>query len=97
MFLLNPIFCHLIGDYVLQSDFIAKTKGENLYHLYVHCLLYTMPFYILYGLDWRIGFLFGSHVLIDSLKAKWGIISYTQDQILHYVIAILLYGLAVFV
>ena len=96
MFLINPIFCHLIGDYVLQSDFLAKTKGENLYHLYVHCLLYTMPFYILYGLDWRICFLFGSHVIIDSLKAKWGIISYTQDQILHYVIAIFLYGLAVF-
>lgn len=23
------IICHLIGDYVLQNDFIAKTKGEN--------------------------------------------------------------------
>lgn len=23
------VFCHLVGDYVLQNDFIAKTKGSN--------------------------------------------------------------------
>ena len=27
--LIELVFCHLIGDYVLQCDFIAKTKGEN--------------------------------------------------------------------
>ena len=44
------LVCHLIGDYVLQTDFIAKTKGENLYHLIVHCVLYTVPF-IFVGFD----------------------------------------------
>lgn len=29
MIILNIIMCHLIGDYVLQCDFIAKTKGQN--------------------------------------------------------------------
>ena len=33
------IMCHLIGDYVLQIDFIAKSKGDNWYHLFVHCAL----------------------------------------------------------
>lgn len=23
------LVCHLIGDYVLQTDFIAKTKGKD--------------------------------------------------------------------
>lgn len=41
------IFCHLVGDYVLQSDFIAKTKGSNWYHLFVHCGLYI--FAVLYS------------------------------------------------
>lgn len=45
------IMCHLIGDYVLQSDFIAKTKGENWYHLFVHCALYVLPFYLCFGFD----------------------------------------------
>ena len=93
MFLLNPIFCHLVGDYVLQSDFLAKTKGENRYHLFVHSLLYTLPFYLLYGLDGRFIALFLSHFLIDEMKAKWNMINYFTDQVLHYIIAILLYGI----
>ena len=32
------VFCHLIGDYVMQSDFLANTKGKNWYHLIVHCM-----------------------------------------------------------
>ena len=31
------ILCHLIGDYVLQCDFVAQTKGKNWYHLFIHC------------------------------------------------------------
>ena len=35
------ILCHLVGDYVLQIDFIAKTKGQNFYHLFeVHIMNY---------------------------------------------------------
>ena len=48
------VFCHLIGDYVLQIDFIAKTKGINFYHLLVHCLLYIVPFYIVFGMGWQL-------------------------------------------
>lgn len=43
------VLCHLVGDYVLQSDFLAKTKGESWYHLLVHCLLYCLPFYLAFG------------------------------------------------
>ncbi len=32
------VLCHLIGDYVLQCDFIAQTKGKNWYHLFVSIL-----------------------------------------------------------
>lgn len=32
--LFRLVVCHLIGDYCLQSDFIAKTKGQNWYHLW---------------------------------------------------------------
>lgn len=31
------VFCHLVGDYVLQNDFIAKTKGSNWYHSFIFC------------------------------------------------------------
>ena len=80
------ILCHLVGDYVLQCDFIAKTKGYNFYHLFVHCALYCLPFVLLYGIDWKIGVLFASHIIIDVLKARFNKISYIIDQILHYIV-----------
>ena len=76
--------CHMIGDYVLQSDFIAKTKGENWYHMIVHCVLYCVPFVVVFGLTEHIAFLFATHVVIDSAKARWDAIDYCGDQMLHY-------------
>ena len=84
------IFCHLIGDYVLQNDFLAKTKSRNFYHLLVHCALYCTPFAIAYGIDWRIGMLFVTHLVIDFYKCV-KVFNYTTDQIFHYLIAFTLY------
>ena len=88
--IIKMIFCHLVGDYVLQSDFIAKTKGQNWYHLFVHCFLYCLPFYIVFGLTWHLLFIFVTHLLVDQLKAKFNKINYVTDQLLHY-IAMLVY------
>jgi len=79
------VICHLIGDYVLQSDFIASTKGKNWYHLFVHCALYCVPFLLIFGLDWRLAVIFMSHLIIDPLKARHSKITYAQDQALHYI------------
>lgn len=87
--ILKIIFCHLIGDYVLQIDFIATTKGKNWYHLLIHCFLYIVPFYVVYGCDWRLIIIFVTHIIIDPLKARWGKINYVTDQILHYIIALI--------
>ena len=87
--ILKIIMCHLIGDYVLQSDFIAQTKGSNWYHLLVHCFLYVVPFYIVFGFDWRLIVILITHIVIDPLKARWNKINYVTDQILHYVIALI--------
>jgi len=84
--IIKLIFCHLIGDYVLQIDFIAKSKGSNLYHMFVHCMLYCVPFAYLYGIDWRLCVIFISHIVIDLFKARYKKISYIQDQVLHYIL-----------
>ncbi len=84
--IITLIFCHLIGDYVLQTDFIAKTKGTNWYHLFVHCVLYCLPFFIVYGLTWQLLFVFIMHFVIDPLKARYNKINYVTDQLLHYIV-----------
>lgn len=84
--IITLIFCHLIGDYVLQTDFIAKTKGTNWYHLFVHCVLYCLPFFIVYGLTWQLLFVFIMHFVIDPLKARYNKINYVTDRLLHYIV-----------
>ena len=86
------LICHMIGDYILQTDFLAKTKGENWWHLTVHSFLYSLPFYICYGIDWKIWTLIYTHFAIDMLKARYNVINYLQDQILHIIILIFLYA-----
>lgn len=46
------IACHMTGDYLFQNNFIASTKGSNWYHLFVHCILYAVPFYLMFGWCW---------------------------------------------
>lgn len=76
--------CHLVGDYVLQTSFIAETKGVNWYHLFVHCALYILPFVVVFGFVWQAIIIFAAHLVIDPLKARWKKINYWTDQTLHY-------------
>lgn len=76
---------HMLGDYVLQTDFLARTKGESWWHLLAHCVTYTVPFAIAFGIDWRVAWLLATHIVIDALKARWNKISYAQDQVAHIV------------
>lgn len=81
--------CHLVGDYVLQIDFIAKSKGTNIYHLLVHCFLYCLPFYIVFGFVWQLIPLLLFHIGIDLAKARYKLIPYWLDQVLHYLTCLL--------
>lgn len=95
------IGCHLTGDYVLQIDFIAKTKGYNFYHLLVHCLLYCFPFFVFFGAVWQLIPLLLFHIVIDYLKSHntclidtktnkhYRLVPYWLDQVLHYLTCLL--------
>ena len=87
--IITLMMCHAIGDYVLQSDFIATTKGQNWYHLFIHSILYTIPFYIYFHFSWKIMVTIISHIIIDALKARYNKINYIEDQIFHYFIGLL--------
>ena len=77
------IVCHFIGDYVLQIDFIAKSKGSNLWHMIAHCFLYSVPFAVSFGMGWQLWVVIGTHIVVDLLKARWNRIGYVTDQISH--------------
>lgn len=77
------VMCHMVGDYLFQTDFIAKTKGENWYHMIVHCVLYCVPFALAFGLTWQLPVIGLMHYTVDACKARYGVITYAQDQIIH--------------
>lgn len=83
------VMCHMIGDYVMQTDYIASTKGKNWYHMFVHCVMYIVPFYICCGFVWQLAVIFVTHFIIDSLKARYNKINYWQDQVMHYCLILL--------
>lgn len=84
------ICCHLIGDYALQSEYLAKTKKENWYHMFVHCMLYVVPFYMVFGMDWRLVVVWAVHLLIDILRTRFKA-SYFYEQFGLYVLLLILY------
>ena len=77
---------HFMGDYVLQTDFLAKTKGNNVWHLFAHSVLYSLPFMIAFGFDWKVPFIIGTHIIIDALKARYKVINYITDQVFHLIV-----------
>ena len=89
------IFCHMIGDYVMQTDYMSREKGKNLWVLFVHCVCYCVPFYVCFGLRWQLAVIFVTHLIIDWGKEwkHWYGIFY--DQYFHIMIA-LVYVLPVF-
>lgn len=80
---------HFMGDQVLQTDFLAKTKGNNVWHLFTHSVLYSLPFMIAFGFDWKVPFIIGTHIVIDTLKARYKVINYVTDQVLHLMVLVI--------
>jgi hypothetical protein len=57
--------CHLVGDYFLQSDWMAMHKGKKTLNCLVHVLLYTSCFLFL-TLSWKALLFIGvSHFILD--------------------------------
>ena len=86
--LYKVMICHMLGDYTLQKEYLADTKGSNPWHMIIHCFLYTLPYYLFFGFDWRLLLLLVSHFIVDTAKAKYNKINYVQDQIIHLLFAV---------
>jgi hypothetical protein len=76
MELLILLFAHLLADYPLQGDFLAKMKGKNWIILVSHAGIWTGTISVagyLIGLDINyldISLLFSVHMIADYSKAR---------------------------
>lgn len=72
----DQILCHMIGDYLLQSDWMAQRKTKSWVAANVHALTYTSPFAVmlwLQGMPWgqmwpMLTLIECGHFLIDHMR-----------------------------
>lgn len=63
------LVCHRVGDYVLQSDWMASEKTKGWRPAVAHATVYTLPFMLLFGFQWEPLLLIGgTHLIIDHYR-----------------------------
>lgn len=68
------VLAHLIGDYLLQNDWMAANKRKSSFVCLVHCFFYALPFvFLCHATLGQVSVIMGSHFLIDrfGLAQYW--------------------------
>ena len=81
---------HFLGDFILQTDFIARNKNISNYYMLIHCCLYALPFSLYFGINWKLAILLFLHFVIDTLKVH-DQFDFVYDQIIHIFTIVVLY------
>jgi hypothetical protein len=64
----DQITCHLVGDYVLQSDWMANQKTKSTVAAGIHAVSYSLPFLFLRPSLAAWAVIVGTHLLIDRFR-----------------------------
>lgn len=65
--MMEQLLLHLIGDYVTQSDWMAKNKTGSWFPAVVHSVVYGLPF-LLIASPLAVAVIIGTHILIDHWR-----------------------------
>ena len=64
----DQIIAHMVGDYVLQSDWMVKEKSRRWLAALVHVIFYTLPFLFLTTNPVTLAIIAGTHLVIDRYR-----------------------------
>jgi hypothetical protein len=70
----DQLVAHAVGDYLLQSDWMAINKSHRTGPAALHALMYTVPFLVLTRSPRALFVVCGSHFLID----RWRLARYAS-------------------
>ena len=59
------IYAHLIGDYLIQNDWMAQHKKDSSFRCAVHVLTYIIPFLFCGMTWWQLSLIAVQHYAID--------------------------------
>jgi hypothetical protein len=64
----DQLVCHAVGDYLLQSDWMAREKVKRWWPALVHASVYSLPFLALGPSWWAWALIVATHATIDRLR-----------------------------
>lgn len=64
----DQLLCHAIGDYILQSDWMANNKTKRSIAALCHVLTYAIPFLFLRPSALSMAVIIGTHFVIDRWR-----------------------------
>jgi len=66
------IYAHLIGDYIIQNDWMSQHKKESSFRCGVHVATYMVPFLLCGMTWWQLVLIASQHFLLDRTDiVKW--------------------------
>ena len=68
MFTADQIVAHLVGDYILQSHWMATQKVRNSLAAAVHAVTYTLPFAFITRSLPALALICGTHFVVDRWR-----------------------------
>lgn len=79
MMIAEILVAHLVGDYLLQTHWMATEKLKRWWPAVIHGVVYTLPF-LFFVWDWRaLLIIAGTHIVLDRYRvARW--ICWFQSQ-----------------
>ena len=85
--------CHFVGDFGLQTKWMADFKGKNWGINFYHAATYTAVFVLFANFSMLAALvLLVSHFVIDPLKCRWELVKHVWvDQLLHFVVLVLIF------
>ncbi|TAK10598.1 MAG: DUF3307 domain-containing protein [Anaerolineae bacterium] len=68
VFTANQLVAHAVGDYVLQSDYMANNKTKQSFACFLHVVFYALPFVLMTRSPSAVLFIAGTHFVIDRWR-----------------------------
>jgi hypothetical protein len=62
------ILAHLVGDYLIQSDWMANEKTKRWWPAIAHGLTYTIPYALVTQSPLALAVIAGTHIIIDHYR-----------------------------
>jgi hypothetical protein len=65
---MEQLLCHLVGDYLLQTNWMVRHKPHSIAVAAVHALFYLLPFLLITQSPSALFIIFSTHVIIDRFR-----------------------------